>query len=91
MVVGVRVRGENAARLLSWGTSTERSDVSSESVPPQPAEGGGGDGGVEYGEHVYHTEDDNADVLAGLGLRLTIFVAAVRHRLAFDLRDVPLP
>ncbi len=84
-VVALQITG-NAERLLSWYPKNEGVKFSTMTEPVRRI-----DGGVELGEHVYPIEDSDADILSGMGLRLTVFVPTASQRFAFDLKDVELP
>ena len=84
-IVALRVTGDTE-RLLHWGPSTALEDFSYEHEETETIEGG-----TEPSIHVYPVDDPTTDVLAGLGLVITVFVPTARYRVPFDLEGVPLP
>ena len=84
-IVALRVTGYTG-QLVSWGPAPTSEGSSYEHEATEVIEGG-----IESAIHVYPVDDLTTDVLAGLGLDITVFVPTARYRVPFELVDIPLP
>jgi hypothetical protein len=84
-IISLRVTG-SWDRLYSWHLVKDDENFSYAHEPERLVEGG-----VELNYRPYFCEKTDADILAGLGIELRVFVPSAVRRCEFDMKNIELP